>query len=186
MELGMGGDPSIAEALWVVWIELVGAAESVVGGDEARLPLQVAIGDRVPQRGCLQLTARFGEFDQIVGRERHHLEALLGFALHKFLFCQPEQGLAQDPHARVVLLAQFGVPQAFARLVTPGQDVSPEPIEYALRLGWAAGHMRILVICSRLIHIFWIGIEFQDSIVFTISSSYRACQQRGSAPNFGV
>ena len=70
VELGVGGDPGIAEALGVVWIELIGAAESVVGGEEARLPFQVAVGDGVTQCEGLELTARFGEFEQIIGRER--------------------------------------------------------------------------------------------------------------------
>ena len=106
MELLVGRRPGFAESQRVVRIHARRPIEDVVGGQQARLPTEVAFGDRTAQHQPLDRDASFGQLGQVTPRQRRHHKTLVCLGAHQALFRQPDQRLANHADTRVELLGQ--------------------------------------------------------------------------------
>src|ERR1700730_12635622 len=118
-----------------------------MGGDDPRLPLDVALGDRLAERPALDLLADMGKIEQVLARHRRDADALLVLEHDEAGSAKPGERLAQRVDAAIVAIAELTQLQLLAGRQRYADDIGADLVDEqrclgARAVGPAARHCR--------------------------------------------
>ncbi len=101
----------------------------MMGRHDARLPLDIALGDRLAERPALDALAHTRKVEQLLARDRRDAEALLILEHHQAGGGEPRQRLAQRVDAAGIAQAELAQFQLLTRREGAADDIGAEPVD---------------------------------------------------------
>ena len=104
--------------------------QTVICGEQIRLPVDATVFDRPAQRQALDFDARFHQIQQVLARRRRDTETLVLLENHQALDLEPHQRFPDGAAADPVTLAKAFDAQTFVRHQPARHDVDADLTEH--------------------------------------------------------